>query len=309
MIRYYVLTSRNLKCLKRHFASLPRTETTVVINTTLDWYRDDAMNWCKKNKIDYVVTESNGYPGRGKNSLLDHFLNSKYEYMVQIDGDDFMQPHGVNLYRAVAQSDNPPDGVQIVHGLTWHGGRKHMDELFLRNPWNESYRNKIPSIAKQFPHLRPKLMDIYHNAEKYRKLHLKHRRHNEKWNYPLDVNDEMECPRLIFWSRKLASLVRFREDLMIGEDTLVNMQIRDKAYKGEIKLQKVVDKDHISYVYDLTNSGIVKRLQNTFDWTWVEPLVNAVEEESKNWTVPFHYSLDPVEIEIEKAEEIKLSKI
>jgi tRNA(Ile)-lysidine synthase TilS/MesJ len=308
-MRYYVLTSRNLKCLKRHFHSLPKEHTTVVINTTLDWYEEQASQYCKENKINYVLTESNGYPGRGKNSVLQHFLSTDEEYMVQIDGDDFMQPHGVNLYKAVAESDNPPDGIQIMHSISWTGGRKLWDDLWIRNPWTENFLKLKDHQVKKFPHLKEALEHIFQNRKEVNAVYRQHCKDNKKWNYPPDSRHPMDCARLIFWSRKLAELVTFREDLMIGEDSLVNYQVRDLAYKGEITLQKVNDEEQHTYVYDQTNSGIVRRLQNKLDWTWVQPLNDAIAEESRNWTVTEEFSIDPVAIEIEKARELNLRKL
>jgi len=120
-LRFYVLTSRNLKCLKRHFVSLPKQHTTVIINTLDKDYESLVQDWCFREKINCVATESNGKPGKGKNAVLDHFLDSDYDYMVQIDGDDFLQPHGVNLYTWVAHND-APDGIQIVHSYSYAGG-------------------------------------------------------------------------------------------------------------------------------------------------------------------------------------------
>lgn len=308
-MRYYVLTSRNLKCLKRHFHSLPKEHTTVVINTTLGWYEEQAVEYCRDNNIDYVVTESNGHPGRGKNSVLQHFLGTDEEYMVQIDGDDFLQPHGVNLYKAVAESDNPPDGIQIMHSISWTGGRKLWDDLWIRNPWTEKFFKLKDHQVKKYPHLKETLEHIFQNRKEINAVYRQHCKDNKKWNYPPDSRDPMDCARLIFWSRKLAELVTFREDLMIGEDSLVNYQVRDLAYKGEITLQKVNDEEQHTYVYDLTNSGIVRRLQNKLDWTWVQPLNDAIAEESRNWTVTEDFSIDPVAIEIEKAPELNLRKL
>lgn len=308
-MRYYVLTSRNLKCLKRHFNTLPKEHTTVVINTTLDWYEEQASEYCRDNDIDYVVTESNGHPGRGKNAVLQHFLSTDEEYMVQLDGDDLMQPHGVNLYKAVAESDNPPDGIQIMHSISFIGGRNLWDDLWVHYPWTSQFLEQADKFIKEFPHLKSSIEYVIENKDEIFQIYRQHCKDNKKWNYPPDSREPMDCARLIFWSRKLAELVTFRENLMIGEDSLVNYQVRDLAYKGIITLQKVIDTEEHTYVYDISNSGIVKRLQNKLDWSWVQPLNDAIAEESPNWTVTEEFSIDPVAIEIEKAPELNLRKL
>ncbi len=308
MLRYYVLTSRSLKCLKRQFHSLPKEDTTVIINTTLDWYREQAKQYCIDNEIDYAITRSNGHPGRGKNSVLQHFLASNYHFMVQIDGDDFMQPNGVNLYRAVAESSNPPDGIQIMHSMSYSGGMK-IEQMWFPDPWHKDYAERARKVEADFPQLKQTLRREWNKRKETKKLMSVHFSQNKKWNYPGESRDPLDCARLIFWSRKLAELVTFREDLMIGEDTLVNMQVRELAFRGEIELQKIKDSEHRTYIYDLTNSGIVKRLRNKIDWTWVAPLNDAIAEESKKWTMTSEFRLAPVAIEIERTPDIKLGEV
>ena len=308
MFRYYVLTSRNLKCLKRHFHSLPKEQTTVIINTTLDWYREEAEQYCIDNEIDYAITRSNGHPGRGKNSVLQHFLASDYDYMVQIDGDDFMQPYGVNLYKAIAESENPPDGVVILHSLSWKG-RMKMGNLWFPYPWTEHYANRAKQLEQTFPQMKSTLRTAWKNRKLIKELISIHYEQAEYWNYPGESRSADDCARLIFWSRKLANMVHFREDLMIGEDTLVNYQVRDLACREQIQLQKIKDTDEHTYIYDLKNSGIVKRLQNKVDWSWVLPLNEAVSHESEKWIVTPEFRIAPVEIEIERVQEFKLGEI
>ena len=43
--------------------------------------------------IEHYVTESDGTPATGKNSVLRLFLESDNEYMVQVDGDDMITPY------------------------------------------------------------------------------------------------------------------------------------------------------------------------------------------------------------------------
>lgn len=297
MLRYYVLTSRNFGCLKRHFQTLPKEHTTVIINSKHSWYIDKAEEFCKVEGVDYAVTPCNGYPGRGKNSVLQHFLASDYEYMVQIDGDDILLPRGVELYKAVANSNNPPDGIQIVHSISWLAGFT-MDDFWLGAPWQDKFSKNIRSLLRKHPYMGAKAENLRKNIRKIEKQFVEHCKLNRHWNYPPDSRDPMDCARLIFWSRKLAELVTFRENLMIGEDSLVNYQVRDMAYRGQISLQKVVDIKEQTYLYDLTNSGIVRQLENKLDWSWVQPLNEAIVKEAENWIVPPEFSLDPVAIEI-----------
>ena len=295
MLRFYVLTSRKFECLKRHFRSLPKDQTTVVINSTDDLYIAKAYEWCREEGIDVTITESNGRPGKGKNSVLQHFLASECEYMVQIDGDDFLQPHGVNVYNWVSEN-NPPDGIQLVYGNTWSDHSNHA-ELYGVHPWKKNYLNWVKD---SFPlEKRGHYYHMYERREEYFKTFREIDKQAFKWNYP-DAVAPTECARLIFYSRKLAELVKFREDLLIGEDALVNYQVRDMDWNKEITLKKILDSRERTYSYDLNNSGIVKQTERESNYEWLQPFHDAVDEASKNWTVPQDFSLHEIKHNIEK---------
>ena len=295
MLRFYVLTSRKFECLKRHFRSLPKEHTTVVINSTDNLYIAKAYEWCIEEGIDVTITESNGKPGKGKNSVLAHFLNSKYRYMVQIDGDDFLQPHGVNLFTWLAKND-PPDGVQLVYGNTWTD-HPNPQELYGVHPWHKNY---LEWVKDTFPvEKRGHYYHVYEKRQEYKELFVKMDNQAFKWNYP-DSVAPTDCARLIFWSRRLAELVTFREDLLIGEDSLVNYQVREMAWNKKINLKKILDSREKTYSYDLNNSGIVKQAERGSNYEWLKPFHDAVEEESKSWTVTEDFHLKEVKHNIEK---------
>ena len=295
MLRFYVLTSRKFGCLKRHFRSLPKEHTTVVINSTDNLYIAKAYEWCREEGIDVTITESNGRPGKGKNSVLAHFLNSKYDYMVQIDGDDFLQPHGVNLFTWLAKNE-PPDGVQLVYGNIWTD-HPNPQELYGVHPWHKNY---LEWVKKTFPlEKRGHYYLMYEKRQECQELFVKMDNQAFKWNYP-DSVAPTDCARLIFWSRRLADLVTFREDLLIGEDSLVNYQVREMAWNKEINLKKILDSREKTYSYDLNNSGIVKQSERESNYEWMKPFHDAVEEESKSWTVTEQFHLKEVKHNIEK---------
>ncbi len=306
-LRFYVLTSRNLKCLKRQFHSIPKEHTTVVVNALDESYVRLATEWCYENEVHCIVTKSNGKPGMGKNSCLDDFLQGEYSHMVLIDGDDFLQAHGVKLYSWLAKNDCT-DGIQILHSKSWTNGRKPQS-LFAPMPWQEGYRKWGQKMCRDYPHLEDNIKAMWKSKKEYHDLYVIHRSQNRKWNYPLDSSNPQDCARLILWNRKLAGVLRFREDLIIGEDTLLNFEARDLAYNAKITLKKVIDREELTYFYDLTNSGIVRRMQNAIDWDWMEPLNSAVAEREPYWTVPDTFRIEKVSYDFEKLEPLDLSKL
>ena len=68
--------------------------TIIIIVNSLD--SQYFLNVCKKFKeydIEIIETKSNGRPGMGHNSVITHFKNNpQYEYLIPIDGDDFLYP-------------------------------------------------------------------------------------------------------------------------------------------------------------------------------------------------------------------------
>ena len=72
-LRFYVLCCRNLKALKRHQRTIPLDQMTIVINTLDEEFEAEASQYCANEGIDYVITESNGTPAQGKNSVMDLF--------------------------------------------------------------------------------------------------------------------------------------------------------------------------------------------------------------------------------------------
>ena len=71
--------------------------TIVIIVNSLD--SQYFLNVCKKFKeydIEIIETKSNGRPGMGHNSVITYFKNNpQYEYLIPIDGDDFLYPRAL----------------------------------------------------------------------------------------------------------------------------------------------------------------------------------------------------------------------
>ena len=117
-LKYYALCCRNLYGTKRHLDYIPKEDLVIVLNSWLGMggkeseinaqYLADAEAWCVDEGIEYYVTSSDGTPSTGKNSVLSLFRASDNDYMVLVDGDDYITKHGVWLYDTIAQSESPP---------------------------------------------------------------------------------------------------------------------------------------------------------------------------------------------------------
>lgn len=264
MFKFYVLWSRNVGLLHRATFDLPREKTVVIINT-LDHEDEDAgVSFCKEHNIEYHVTESDGTPATGKNSLLEKFLESDNEYMVAIDGDDRLTPHGVYLYQELAKHPFAPDIVCLYRQL------------------NES--NETPFDKSQTRIKRDLLMHMFTNHKHYNKS----REVAERWtNKRLEFDDfmykhmedgEFMC-RLVFHSRYAASIMKYNNEIYVGEDTVQFLKLKKLAMNGKINMLRRKERENPTYIYNNNNLESIMRSRFLFDWSWTEPLLEIIYKE------------------------------
>tara|TARA_R100000900_G_scaffold46050_2_gene36927 strand:- start:62 stop:958 length:897 start_codon:yes stop_codon:yes gene_type:complete len=93
-----LLTHHRIDKLKRLVKSvenlephpLIEIEPVIIVNTLNDEYYEEVLKTNLPFKV--IRTESNGKPGKGKNSCRKVFLESDADFMSQIDGDDWLYP-------------------------------------------------------------------------------------------------------------------------------------------------------------------------------------------------------------------------
>ena len=69
----------------------------IVVNSLNNNYYNDVIEEFTNIDVEIILTESNGKPGKGHNSCINLFKNRKqYNYMILIDGDDFLYPYALN---------------------------------------------------------------------------------------------------------------------------------------------------------------------------------------------------------------------
>lgn len=64
----------------------------VVINSQDNDFIIDIEKYCIDNEINYTISESDGTPSTGKNSVFEVFKDSDCSHLSQLDGDDFFYP-------------------------------------------------------------------------------------------------------------------------------------------------------------------------------------------------------------------------
>ena len=116
MVKYLVsiLVSNNIVFLNNSVKSVLKQtyndfHIMIVINTNDEsFYQDTIKHYQNNDKIKKIIrTNSNGYPGKGHNSVLELFNKFlTYDYLVMIDGDDFLFPNALSRIDAVHCKSN-----------------------------------------------------------------------------------------------------------------------------------------------------------------------------------------------------------
>lgn len=188
----------------------------VVVNCLKDSYFQEVLQL--ELPLPVVRTESNGKPGKGKNSCLDLFLSSECDFISQIDGDDILYP--TYLKSLVDHIKRVPNidvlGTIPIDILDYNpeikGYRISLGEGLYAGVWGVSLvsphnGNVGPGEASMFSEDLPNSIDF-----------------------------------IILQSRKSA-LIKMDEDIAVGEDHLYSYQLLAKHQKGELSYYHTMSSD------------------------------------------------------------------
>ena len=270
-MKFYVLTSSNYEALLRHndpeYSNINKDEMVIVINSLNSVYIERAKNYCIAKDIKYYITESNGSPSKGKNSLLDIFLESDDDYCVMIDGDDFLTPHGVWMYKHLETLETPPDAVCLINQISLHIEDK---QVYFSNKMTVDYNYLLSTSS----------YDIFKNDyglshEKsvyFDSLTTKFYKEQQKYS----EGSEIHCR--VTWLSKKAAKIKFNEDLIIAEDTLQMLELKHEALEGRLNVY-TTDEYPATYIYDEREDGIVMAETNFGgNCEWMDTYLNALKD-------------------------------
>ena len=89
-------------------------DVCIVINTLNDSFYQQVCDCPDFKDATIVRTESNGKPGKGHNSLLTYFEDhTEYDYLIPIDGDDFIYPFFLQRLQHYMVAPYSPDVLFI----------------------------------------------------------------------------------------------------------------------------------------------------------------------------------------------------
>ena len=137
-----LLTSSNTQLLKLVYNTIINQKNhyinytiIIVVNSLNISYYQEVVDMFKDINIEIIETKSNGKPGMGHNSLFEIFKNNKqYDYLIPIDGDDFLYPYALHqLTKAINQTN--PD-ILVLQGndlLSFYNDSNSSTDIYLNN--------------------------------------------------------------------------------------------------------------------------------------------------------------------------------
>jgi len=233
-----LLTNHKIDKLKRLVRSveLQYPEETIelnpviVVNTLDDDYYQEVLNANLPFKV--VRTESNGKPGKGKNSCLDLFLQSDCDFISQIDGDDFLYP---TFLRSIANHVNHYPNIDVL-------GRIPLD-CITRHKINAGY-NFIPDENLYATVWGISLCSF---GERYPS--------RADW---LGEGFPSFCIRFMLQSRKSAEF-KMHEDIGVREDHVYGVQLLAEHIKGNISFYLTASSD-----FSIIDKSLEDNIQSKF---------------------------------------------
>lgn len=274
MVKFYILTSGHFNSLLRHnspkYSNIPKEDMVVVINSLDEEYIKKAEKYCKDVGIEYHITESNGTPAKGKNSVLDLFLASDNDYCVMVDGDDFLTQYGVEYYKNIVNNKIIPDALCITNGLCLveHMGKPTLSslraegkKLFDPNKYFQNYMSEYNSSYEDALKSTNNLIKLHETQEKYSERHQTFTR--------------------VTWLSKKAAKFTFDEDLIIGEDAIQFFKLKHEAITNGLKFF-TLDEYPATYIYDQRTIGTVRtETKEHFEQDWVDDFILKLDSMDK----------------------------
>lgn len=214
-----ILTSDDTAKLERAIKSVEGDVDILVVANSLDTsYAEKAKEVADRYGCQFIETVSNGTPGRGKQSVLDYFNTTDYDYLIPIDGDDYIFEGGISRIVDIVTQN----GYDVLSNTGQHmaDGRNVVTDLFM----NDMFKYKEWNMLE----LRS-WMEFVKTIKKF--------------NLPGSMM------RFICLSKNATTSFRYRDDLEGSEDMYAACEIYlNDNLKRETTQEKI-------YIYDFDNDG------------------------------------------------------
>lgn len=219
-----LLTNHKLDKLKRLVKSVQlqyhentiHVEPIIVVNTLNDDYYEEVKEANFPFKV--VRTESNGKPGKGKNSCYELFHQSDCDFISIIDGDDFLYP---TFLRSLANHINHYPDLDVLCRIPLDYVAKRESSGGYRFRVGDYYASVWGTSV--FP-----ASDEYSPGK-------------GEW-----VDTEFPIFKLRFIAQsKAGSIERMHEDLGNGEDHLYGIQLLKQHIDGKVRFYRSASSDFL----------------------------------------------------------------
>jgi len=310
LIKFYALCSKSMPATKRHLQTVPKEDLIMVFNSEDEDYVNEAKAWCVEENIEHYITTSDGTASTGKNSVLELFLASDHEFMVMIDGDDFVTPHGVWTYKQIVERSDAPDVICLYDQLGIYKERGYDPVLrghdFLQDPMFTTADPTDPTLIQGHAKrvfrqdwawwqsaidgtLIPQTDDESKAlADVHQRWAIHCQKYIDKWEHHL---------RITLFSRAAAAQGKFQVGLLVGEDTVRFLELKDAHMHGQLKVVKHRE-TYPTYVYDTRLDGVVQWAYDR-DWGYVKWLTELTEKYDELEAMDMMHEDDLPEITVE----------
>ena len=281
-----LLTSSNSKLLKLVYNTIINQKNNylnytiiIVVNSLNIEYYQEVCNEFKEINVEIIETKSNGKPGMGHNSLFTIFKNNKqYDYLIPIDGDDFLYPYALHQLTKAIDKYNPD--ILVLQGndlLSYYNDSTSSTDIYLNNCFYLIKQDEYPD-----------------NKWKY---------NNKSLNINPFEKDYFITPiRLILCSRNIFNLnidKYYCEESNIIDDYLFYLHFIN-IYINKLLNVFIINSAHIYLYNDLSITSVHKTLDLSSDYNHIrsyEYLFSDIKNFYNNkWDVlklPFKYIEPP----------------
>lgn len=247
-----ILTCSKINFLKESYFSVKNQEISrlnyeviIIVNTLSDNYYNEVLNTIKDCKI--IRTQSNGFPGKGHNSCIEYFRNNiEYDYLIPIDGDDFLYPFFFKNMQNYINYPYNPDVLLLpfsdVITYNYPNTTLHIPLKYCYYSFNVESLDLMKSVTKKLSPFKYSLENI---------------------NTP---------GRIILLSRKMLEVeINYQENLKWYDDLLIFLQIFEynTLYPDKYKIFFV--EDYYMHIYNSINDN--------------SSTINFKKEEKRNYIV------------------------
>jgi len=264
-----LLTSHDIRRFSRLVNSCVKIEPAyginlvpiIVVNTTSDAYYREVI--ACKFPYPVIRTESNGWPGKGKNSCMDIFLKSDADFLLQMDGDDFFYPScGKSLAGILRRYGRSLDVL----------GLYPTDKVTLV-PLNCGYEFEWEHAIYPKLHGTCWTSSIVWPGDKQPGP-----RRGEWWDAEMPVSQNT-----IYIRSKKSCKYRFPEDIPNGEDSFLGTVLLAAHQQGDINYFVSMSSDF--YVYDEVVENSIQKQEPWRNWvgTWKERVESTLNANRSNF--------------------------